>query len=51
MIANLTIIVTIYVVLRLIALALQQVPELERKLATQVTMAVCRVLAVVVVLV
>jgi uncharacterized membrane protein len=51
MIPNLTIIVTVYVVIRLAAIALRQVPEVERKLATQVGMAVCCVLAIVVVLV
>jgi hypothetical protein len=51
MIPNLTVIVTVYVVMRLIALALRQVPEMERKLSTQVTMAVCCLLAIVVVLV
>lgn len=51
MIPNLTIIVTVYVVMRLIALGLKQVPELERNLSTQVTMAVCCFFAIVVVLV
>jgi hypothetical protein len=51
MIPNLTIIVTVYVVIRLATIALRQVPEVERTLATQVAMAVCCALAIVVVLV
>jgi hypothetical protein len=51
MFPNLTIIITVYIVIRLVALGLQQVPELERKLSTQVTMAMCCFLAIVVVIV
>jgi hypothetical protein len=50
MIANLTIIVAVYVIIRLATIALRQVPEVERHLTTQVTVAVFSLLAIVLVL-